>query len=57
MKTLEELSLELTQWQDRKGLPNECAFDQLHSIDLDLIESEREYLSDFINRWDKAQGV
>ena len=53
--SLDTLSAELTAWQNLKGLPNECALEQLNSGLVD--ESEKEWLKSFCEKWDKAQAV
>ena len=55
METLEKLSDELKAWQNSKGLPNECALEQMNGILVD--DSERKWLKAFCEKWEKAQKI
>jgi len=55
MDTLETLSKELESWQNIKGLPNECALEQLNGPL--ATDEEKDWLRSFCERWDRAQGV
>lgn len=51
---LDQMSAEFTLWLDQNNLPHRCAQEILICHD-DLTDEQRDWLSDFVNDWERIQ--